>query len=81
MYPCANCSAAAQYSYRVNDSIITHYCGRHLPYFLQSKKNSGELALVTPPVVEEKPSKKKKEEEEVIVEAVAEESESEDADN
>jgi hypothetical protein len=47
---------------------------------LQSKKNSGELALATPPVVEEKPSKKKKEEE-VTVEAVAEELAPEDADN
>ena len=80
MYSCANCSSDAQYSYRVNDSIITHYCGQHLPHFLQSKKNSGELALATPPVVEEKPSKKKKEEE-VTVEAVAEELAPEDADN
>jgi hypothetical protein len=80
MYPCANCSANADYSYQVNDSIITHYCEQHLPYFLQSKKNSGEITLITPPVIEEKPSKKKKEEE-VIVETVAEEVASEDADN
>lgn len=69
MYPCANCSAIAEYTYRVNETEMVHYCDKHLPSFLFSKKVAGLLTLELPPVVAEKPAKKKKDE------AVAETSE------
>lgn len=78
MFKCSNCSADAQYSYRVNDAIVSHYCVRHLPHFLQAKKNAGELPLMVVAPEPEKPSKKKKEEP-VIEEAVVEEAAVEDS--
>ena len=84
MYPCANCSAIAEYTYRLNETVATHYCDKHLPNFLNAKKVAGLLPLMTPPVKEEKVSKKKAEavvEEPAVEEAVAEESAPTDADS
>jgi hypothetical protein len=80
MYSCSNCTNIAAYSYPLNETVVAHYCEKHLPAFLYPKKIAGLLPLMTPPVVEEKTSKKKKEEQSVV-EAVAEESASTDADN
>lgn len=71
MYSCANCSAIAEYTYRLNDTEMLHFCDKHLPPFLFKKKLAGLLPLELPPVVEEKPSKKKKEE--AVAEPVLEE--------
>jgi hypothetical protein len=84
MYPCANCSAIAEYTYRLNETVATHYCDKHLPNFLNAKKVAGLLPLMTPPVKEEKAPKKKVEavtEEPTVEEAVAEDSTSTDADS
>lgn len=78
MFKCANCPKDAEYTYRVNGSIMVHYCDSHLPHFLQQKKLAGLIPLVVPtPEEPEKTSKKK-----TVAEPVVEEtSASTDADN
>lgn len=55
MVSCANCSAEAQYTYKVSATSVINYCPSHLPRFLVAQKNAGLLKLVVPapPVVEE----------------------------
>ena len=67
MIKCANCVADATYTYRVSEEVLIHYCIKHLPNFLASRKASGQLNLVVPATVEEsaKSSKKKSAVEEV----------------
>ena len=81
MFTCANCSALAKYTHRINGDLMTHFCEEHLPHFLYADKVAGLLTLFVPAVEVEKPSKKKKDEpvvEESAGEAVEE---STDADN
>ena len=73
---CANCSANAEYTYRINTSLAFNYCVKHLPKFLTTQRNAGNLKLEVPAVEVPKPAKKKAAEEHVVeapVEAVAEE--------
>jgi hypothetical protein len=68
---CANCNAAARYSYQISEDIIIHYCDDHLPNFLTPKKLSGQLPLITPAVSEPEPAKPSKKKD-VVVEAPVE---------
>ena len=55
MTTCANCSLDAKYQYSPAPSYTIFYCFRHVPRFLKTQVDSGELAIV----VEDMPTKKK----------------------
>jgi hypothetical protein len=56
MTTCANCQSEALYTYAVTEQYLIHYCQLHLPRFLLSQKQAGQLPLrPTTPVVEEVP--------------------------
>ena len=42
---CANCSSDALYEYKITQKTSTHYCGNHLPKFLEERKLAGLLAI------------------------------------
>jgi len=71
MTTCANCSLDAKYQYSPAPSYTIFYCFRHVPRFLKTQADAGELAIV----VEDKPTKKKAAPvvEEPVVEEVVEE--------
>jgi hypothetical protein len=58
MVTCANCQSEALYTYQINPDYLVHYCQYHLPKFLTSARDAGQLKLVAP-VVEEPVAKKK----------------------
>jgi hypothetical protein len=65
MITCANCSSNAEFTYALTDSYGIHYCGKHVPKFLNNHKRSGMLPLrtfsveVEPTIEVSKPTKKK----------------------
>jgi hypothetical protein len=79
---CANCSANAEYTYRINTSLAFNYCNKHLPKFLTGQRTAGHLKLEVPVVEAPKPVKKKAEVvEEPVVEVPVEEIVEDDASN
>jgi hypothetical protein len=47
MLTCSNCSELAVYSYTISEDYHVHYCGQHLPRFLNSRRDAGLLPLIT----------------------------------
>ena len=50
---CANCDSAALYVYKIIEGAEILYCQKHLPKFLEARKNAGLLPL-TPEWEEER---------------------------
>ena len=40
---CANCADEALFEYKLTDEVSIHYCGKHLPKFLDARKKAGLL--------------------------------------
>lgn len=40
---CANCADESLFEYKLTDEVSIHYCGKHLPKFLDARKKAGLL--------------------------------------
>lgn len=48
---CSNCADNATYEYRLTQTKSIPYCGKHLPKFLEARRNAGNLKI-TPVLTE-----------------------------